>query len=406
MTSAVAPPAAAPLGVERLVVVTNVTHYRHEGRVWAYGPYAREIGAWTTLFPRVAIAAPERLEAPPADALPIDGPDVRVVPQLEVGGTTVASKLRLVAALPATVWRLARALRGADAVHVRCPGNLGLLGAVLAPLLVRRRVAKYAGQWSGFPGEEWTVRLQRAILRSRWWGAPVLAYTGSSGEPAHVVPFFSTAVSGEQVAAIAPRDGRAPGDDLRVLFVGRLSRNKNVHLLLGALATLRAEGVAVRGTVVGDGAERAPLERLAAELGLGPAVEFAGAVGVDDVLAHYRRADVLVLPSTTEGWPKVLVEAMTFGLVCIGPDCGVVPTILAGGRGLVLPALTADALAATLRSVVEHREELAAAGASAATWARRYTLEGFAVSLRDVLADAWRIDAPARVGLRPGAHGV
>jgi hypothetical protein len=47
-------------------------------------------------------------------------------------------------------------MRSADAIHVRCPGNLGVL---LAPLFTRRLVAKYAGQWNGHHGERFALRL-------------------------------------------------------------------------------------------------------------------------------------------------------------------------------------------------------------------------------------------------------
>ncbi len=55
--------------------------------------------------------------------------------------------------LPPMIWQLIACLRRADAVHVRCPGNLGLLGVLIAPLFSRRLIAKYAGQWTGYPGK-------------------------------------------------------------------------------------------------------------------------------------------------------------------------------------------------------------------------------------------------------------
>jgi glycosyltransferase involved in cell wall biosynthesis len=108
-------------------------------------------------------------------------------------------------------------------------------------------------------------------------------------------------------------DGR-----LRVLFVGRLSRAKNVDILLRALAQANAAGAELTCTVAGTGSELDSLRHLAARLGIQECVEFTGGMGYEKVLDQFERAHILVLVSESEGWPKALVEAMTYGLLCIG----------------------------------------------------------------------------------------
>ena len=159
-----------------------------------------------------------------------------------------SAKVWQLVSLPLQVWRLAcPAMREADAIHVRCPGNLGLLGAILAPKFSERLVAKYAGQWSGFPGEPWSSRLQRQLLATRFSG-PVTVYGRWPDQPAHIVPFFTSILTGEAGSGGgAPRClGRVPQNRLEVLYVGRLSRDKNVHVLLDSVADLRARGVPVQ----------------------------------------------------------------------------------------------------------------------------------------------------------------
>src|SRR5438874_10710117 len=179
--------AGAPRAIGKLVVVSHVVHYRVGETLFAYGPYAREIDIWADLFPEVVIAAPCRREVPPADCLPFTRRNIAVAAQREEGGDTVRAKLAQILALPALTLGLARVLRDADAVHVRCPGNLGLIGAVIAPLFSRRLVAKYAGQWDGYRGEPLAVRLQRWLLSSRWWRGPVTVYGRWPNQPRHVV---------------------------------------------------------------------------------------------------------------------------------------------------------------------------------------------------------------------------
>jgi glycosyltransferase involved in cell wall biosynthesis len=370
-------------GVRRLCIVSHVVHYRHGGAIHAYAPYAREIEIWADLFPEVAIAAPCMDGPPPGDAAAIDRPNVRMEPQPRAGGDTLGAKLRQAAMLPLLAASLLGALRRADAVHVRCPGNLGLLGAVLAPLVSRRRIAKYAGQWTGFPGEAWTVGLQRRILGSRWWRAPVTVYGSWPGQPPWIVPFFTSVLDREQVERARRAAGaRAPTVRPRVLFVGRLSRAKNVDVLLEALAR-----TGLAGTIVGDGPERAALEAQAARSGVD--AEFAGAVDFDRVLGFYETHDVLVLASETEGWPKAIVEAMAFGLVCVGSERGLIPQILGEGRGFVVPPRDADALAAALRRAADPAEA-GPMSARAAAFGQLYSLEDLREALRALMAEYWR----------------
>ncbi|MGH7603728.1 MAG: glycosyltransferase [Gemmatimonadaceae bacterium] len=395
---------------ERLLVVTSVVHYQYAGRLWAYGPYAMEIDHWAKIFPQLVIAAPKRNETPPADCLPIDA-SVGISPQPEVGGAGLRAKLALLVMLPHSILRLGAAMLRADAIHVRCPGNLGLLGVVMSPLFRRKRVAKFAGQWSEFEGEAWTVRLQRQILRSGWWRAPVMVYTDKTNEPAHVLPFFTSALSASQMTkARGASISRANTRPLNVLFAGRLSAAKNVHTLLDAIAKIRHHDLPMTCTIVGEGPQRMLLEQRAETLGIRDYVRFAGGMTHDDVLGCYEVADILVLASETEGWPKTLTEAMAFGLICIGSNRGLVPNILAEGRGFTVTPGDSTALADVLRFATQMSNEALREMRSRATaWAGSFTSEHFKEALEKLLEDHWgsTTSRDARAGqLNPSRVGV
>ncbi len=378
----------------RLLIVSHVIHYRHGGRLYAYGPYAREIDIWAELFPEVVIAAPCRNETAPPDCLRLERENILIDPQVEAGGEGLAAKVALLASVPAMAWGLARAMRRADAIHVRCPGNLGLVGAVLAPLFSRRLVAKYAAQWHGGDGIALSAKLQRAILRSSWWRGPVTVYGSWPGYPRHIVPFFTSLLTREQINRArlsALRERRGPG--LEVLFTGRLSKAKNVDVLLEAVARVRREFDNVSATIIGEGPERAGLERLTGSLGIGSAVRFTGGLPFDRVLPHLEAADILVLASETEGWPKAIAEAMAFGLVAVGSSVGFVPQMLAG-RGFTVPPRDPDALAGVIRTVAASPDRLQDMRMRAAAWAQRYSLEGLKGALCDLLAEWWGAPAP------------
>jgi len=106
-----------------------------------------------------------------------------------------------------------------------------------------------------------------------------------------------------------PASDRSEGD-FRILYIGRLVPFKGQSVLIEAIAAMRSKGIDARLTLIGEGPSRDDLEGRAHELGLEDVVEFAGAVGQDEIRRHYARADAFCLPSFAEGVPVVLMEAM------------------------------------------------------------------------------------------------
>jgi len=104
----------------------------------------------------------------------------------------------------------------------------------------------------------------------------------------------------------------APGR-FRVVFVGRLVREKGVFELVEAAADTDGRGV-LETVFVGDGPAKDEAVARVAELGLSHSVRFVGQAEGDALADTYRHADVLALPSYSEGFPTVVTEAMGFGL--------------------------------------------------------------------------------------------
>lgn len=385
----------------KLLIISHVVHYQYQGQVWAYGPYAREIELWADLFPEVLIASPLRSEAPPGDNIPFTHSNISILPQLERGGEDWRAKLQQILSLPGMMYTLSRAMQQADAVHVRCPGNLGLLGVLLSPLFCRRRIAKYAGQWTGYPGEAWSYQLQRKLLKSRWWGAPVTVYGDWPNQPGHVVPFFTSVMSAEQMShashIAATRQMHSP---VHILYTGRLTLAKNVHILIKALSRMKQAGAQFECRIVGQGPDGEYFRTLAAEESLLGDVVFVGSRPYEEMPMEYEWADVLVLASETEGWPKTIAEGMAFGLICIGSNRGLVPQMLAG-RGVVVPPGNEEALASVLDQIIREPLRFMEMQKQAALWAQQFTLDELRAALKEVMEQKWGVSL-----LGPGKNRV
>ncbi|MBV8149405.1 MAG: glycosyltransferase, partial [Candidatus Eremiobacteraeota bacterium] len=106
--------------------------------------------------------------------------------------------------------------------------------------------------------------------------------------------------------------------DRMLLYVGRLAREKNVELLLRALALCANRNVKL--VIAGDGPQREELVRLAVELGIAGEVRFLGAVARQQLTDLYASADAFVMASTTETQGLVLAEALAAGARVIAAD--------------------------------------------------------------------------------------
>jgi glycosyltransferase involved in cell wall biosynthesis len=137
-----------------------------------------------------------------------------------------------------------------------------------------------------------------------------------------------------------------------VLFVGRLSPEKGVDVLMRALPSLLARHPSVRVRLVGDGPSRPVVQQLIDELGVGPHVELIG--HVEDTTPQYATARVLCLPSRSEGMPNVILEAVAAGLPVVATDVGDVKALVSAELGRVVGADDVAALATALGDEVAH----------------------------------------------------
>lgn len=189
---------------------------------------------------------------------------------------------------------------------------------------------------------------------------------------------------------------------IRILYVGRLVPFKGQAILLEALAAIRSRGVEANLTMIGDGPSRQSLERRAAQMDLGAAVSFTGAVGQDEIRSHYAAADVFCLPSFAEGVPVVLMEAMAMRVpVVTSRIMGITELIEDGEEGLLVRPGRADELAAALERLArdpELRERLGRRGREKVV--AEFDVRESGRQLARVFAAAGRPSADAAVGRR------
>jgi glycosyltransferase involved in cell wall biosynthesis len=181
-------------------------------------------------------------------------------------------------------------------------------------------------------------------------------------------------------------------DEKLILCAGRLSQEKAQIDMVGALIHLRKlrPDLAVRLMIIGDGPERERISQAIQSAGLEKSVVLTG--HLKDLTPYYEAADVVAIPSLSEGSPNVLLEAMAFGVPVVATEVGGIPEIVAHGEtALLVPARDPGAMAAAIDRVISDP-------CTASTLARQarkkvetdYSPESRAKSLVSIYDDVYR----------------
>lgn len=224
----------------------------------------------------------------------------------------------------------------------------------------------------------WVFRRAEAVIANSAAVADLTArHYGVPRESIHVVPNGVDLRPFRESAAGAAAARRGMGAGPRSLVVGtlgRLSAEKNLPLFIEMAAALAGRHPRARFVIVGDGPERGRLEELARETSLGERLLFTGAR--TDVPAVLGAMDIFVLPSSTEGLPNAVMEAMAAALPVVATRVGGTREILEEGvQGLLVDPGDLEGVTAAVAGLAEdapRRRSMGQAG-------RRRIEEGYSV---------------------------
>jgi glycosyltransferase involved in cell wall biosynthesis len=269
------------------------------------------------------------------------------------------------------------------------------VGKLLGIASVSRFQGTLLGKWVATPKVFETMPVNSAALRSTT-DMTVMADDGTLGDEVlralgvdmAKVRFWINGQDKDLVAAAIERNGprvwRAP-EPVRIFTASRLVNWKRVDRTLTILSKLPADIPSWRLEIAGDGADRAALEKMAADLGIASRVKFLGAIPHDQVLDHMVQSDIVVGMNEISNLSNSILEAMVAGKAVIAAAAGATDHVVTNGKtGILVPEnmLNTDGVEqmADLIAMPELRAELGDAAAKWAktgirTWAERMQLE-------------------------------
>lgn len=282
------------------------------------------------------------------------------------------------------VWRT-------DAVHAPIPGDVGTIGILAAILFRKPLLVRHCGNW--FVQRSPAERFWRWMMERFAGGRNIMLATGGAPDPPsqhnpNVRWIFSTSLTEKDLNEYKRLNDEFPSDTPRLIIIGRQERGKGTDLLIQSLPLIVKDYPRATLDVVGQGGALSELRHLVARMGLQERVKFHGEVDHKRVMTLLRQADLFCFPTSSEGFPKVVLEALACGLPVVSTRVSVLPQLITGCGVLVennSPTEIADAVRACLSDAAKYRSM----SRKALETARNYSLERWRDTIGFLLRGAW-----------------
>ncbi|AMO21191.1 glycosyltransferase [Flavobacterium columnare] len=367
----------------KFVVITHVQHIEKKGEIYGYAPYIREMNLWIKNTDELILVAPKSKEDIDPIWLSYEHKKKKWLEVPNFNLTSFKAIAHFIISLPILIYLINKGFRKADHIHLRCPGNMGLLGAIIQIFFPKKKkTAKYAGNWDPNAKQPWSYKLQKWILSNTFLtrNMQVLVYGEWPNQTSNIKPFFTATYSEEEIRRLLLENVFEKGKinlEANFLFVGTLSRGKRPLYALKLVEKLIKTGIKAKMEFYGEGELSNEIIEWIKKNNLSKKILVKGNQSKETIIEAYQRSHFLILPSKSEGWPKVVAEAMIFKCIPIVTPISCVPFMIAKGeRGIIL-SLNLDEDAKTIKKIINNEIILENMAFKGTEWSKKITVDQF-----------------------------
>ena len=370
----------------KFLIVTHVVHTQKGTDFFAYSPYVNEMNIWLQHVDSVTIIAPLKKGEVASLHQKYNSNSINFIPVPEFSFINYKESIKAIVVLPIILWKLFRIMFSAQHIHLRCPGNMGLLGSFVQMFFpFKAKSAKYAGNWDPKAKQPWSYKFQKFILRNTFLthNIQVLVYGDWNNQTKNIKSFFTATYSEKEVTAVPPKSLEAK---IKFIFVGTLVKGKQPLLTVKLFEKIQQDYPNLELSLYGEGVERETLENYIALHSLQSSVFLKGNQDRETMKEIYKNSHFLMLPSKSEGWPKVVAEAMFWGCLPIASSVSCVPSMLDfGKRGIVLDENLEQNIP-LIQELLVNPLEYEKRRTAAMQWSRNFTLEKFEKEITKIVS--------------------
>ena len=369
----------------KFLIITHVKHKLNSRNISAYAPYVREMNIWLKHVDEVTVVAPKTLESKEAIDLDYKHNNLKFNEIPSIQFTNIKHAILSFFKLPLILIAVFKACRKADHIHLRCPGNIGLLGCLVQMFFPKKiKTAKYAGNWNPEAKQPLSYKFQKWLLSNTFFtkNMTVLVYGNWKNQTQNIKPFFTaTFTEGEKEKSKI----RSYTETLKFVFVGSLVEGKRPLLAIKIVEALYEKGKSVQLNIFGDGLLKEELKQYVIKNKLETVVKLFGNKEMSIVKEALKESHFLILPSKSEGWPKAIAEAMFFGAIPIATSISCVPSMLDNGKRGILIAPDLNEALNKITTYLSKEEKLKEMSKLASSWSQNYTLNTFETEIAKLL---------------------
>ena len=371
--------------LKKIIVISAAPIIERKESYWAYSPYSKEMALWAKYFDQISFCCPIWNEDRSLLISPVEFKIAKVFSLREFSIQNLREVLKSFRAVFYNFYIILIALNKADHIHLRCPGNVGLLGCIAQIFFPSKmKSAKYAGNWDPKSTQPMSYKLQRWILSNTFLtrNMTVLVYGDWPNSSKNIKSFFTASYFEAEKLNHPPKNLHG---DIKFVFVGTLTSGKNPLYAVRLVHELIKTGRTVHLDLYGEGLERTNLEQYIDKYLLRNYINLKGNCDEAVVRKAYQNSHFLILPSKSEGWPKVVAEAMFWGTIPLASAISCVPFMLDYGKqGIILELeLQIDLLA--IIKLINSEEQYLKMSNLAEQWSQGYTIDKFESELKLIL---------------------
>jgi glycosyltransferase involved in cell wall biosynthesis len=373
---------------KKLVVISHTEHYKTEnGTVVGWGSTITELNYLADYWEEVIHVGCLYPDAAPQSALPYLKSNIRFVPIPPYGGPTFAAKVAILFKIPTIIRQVIKSQKGATEVQLRLPTSMGLFLLPLFSFFLPRNYTlwvKYAGNWNQVQPPI-SYRLQRGWLKKNSARCAVTINGFWADQPQHCYSFENPCLT---VADIEKGNSVSANKHFKsaftFAFVGRLENAKGVLRIIEALKSIPNDKI---GEVhfVGDGSELENYKERTTFLET--KVVFHGFLNKVQTHAVLVKTHFFLLPSDSEGFPKVIAEAACYGAIPVVSDVGSIAHYINTANGFVWEKkgfLSYNEV--LLKAVNEESNQLLKQSKNVRAVAKMFTFENYWAKLDNLLS--------------------
>lgn len=367
------------------LIITNVEHTQLENQFFGYSPYVREMNLWIKNCKKVTIVAPIAKQHPTEIDVNYKHQNIDFIAVKSFNFLNFKNSIKSIFYFPMLFFKIFKAMKSADHIHLRCPGNMGLLGCLVQVFFPsKQKTAKYAGNWDIKSQKPLSYKLQQYILNNTLLtqNMQVLVYGQWPRSSKNIKPFFTATYSQNEIEIIPEKSVKSK---IKFIFVGMLVHGKNPLYAILIIENLAKSSIDVSLDFYGDGVLKNELMTYVQQKNLSKTVSFQGNQPKDILKKAYQESHYVILPSVSEGWPKAVAEAMFWGCVPIATVVSCVPDMLNfGERGILLSLNLKNDIQSILKLVKNNIDFLSKSNL-AKKWSQQFTTDKFESEIKNLL---------------------